>query len=93
MNKLLVQITVDELAEIVRSEVKAALAQQNPDRGLDPVLTSEEASVFLKTPITVLRAQARAGTVPSFKVGALTRFRVSELNEYLKQLPRTKKAV
>ncbi len=92
MSKLLVQITVEELAVIIRDEVSAALAKRSPDRGLDPVMTSEEAADFLKMPVTVLRAKARAGIVPSFKIGALVRFRASELNKYLADQPRTKKA-
>lgn len=92
MSKLLVTLTVEELEELIGKTVAAVLAKRGPEKPLDPVMTSEEASDFLKMPITVLRSKARAGIVPSFKIGSLTRFRASELNEFLANQPRTKKA-
>jgi excisionase family DNA binding protein len=89
---MVVTLDTEQLAAIVRREVEAALAHAGPQRLPDPVLTTEQAAEFLQMPINVLRKRARDGVVPSFKIGSLTRFRISELNVWLAAQPRTKKA-
>jgi excisionase family DNA binding protein len=80
---MLVQLTADDLAVLVRREVAAALAEYRPGP-IAPVLDSEEAAAFLKMPIDTLRKRVREGKIPSFKIGALLRFRVSELEAFVK---------
>lgn len=91
---MVVTLDVEELAALVRREVDAALANVNPQRQdlPDPVLSAETAAKFLEMKVNVLRKRARSGEIPSFKIGALTRFRMSELNAWLAEQPRVKKA-
>lgn len=90
---MMVTMTAGQLAELVRSEVKAALLAQSALVSLPPeVLTSEEAATFLKMPVEVLRKRARENEIPSFKIGSLLRFYVSDLKSYLEQQRAKKKA-
>jgi excisionase family DNA binding protein len=90
---MVVTLDTEQLAAIIRQEVRTALAEQAVQKsGMDPVLTTEEAAEFLKMPVNVLRKRARAGELPSFKIGALFRFRASELNAWMATQPRVKKA-
>jgi excisionase family DNA binding protein len=88
---MIVTLDVEQLAALVRREVEAALANAGPQRPADPVMTTEQAAEFLQMPINVLRKRARDGVVPSFKIGALTRFRLSALNTWLADAPGAKK--
>lgn len=84
---MVVQLTTEQLAEIVRREVKAALEEErNIPVARVSVLTSEEAAAYLKMPVDVLRKRVRKGEVPSFKIGSLLRFRISELDAWLDSL-------
>lgn len=89
---MIVTMDTDQLAALVRAEMKAVLAEQGGGRGADPVLTAEQAADFLQLPVNVLRKRARAGLIPSFKIGVLFRFRESELNAWMAEQPRAKKA-
>ena len=87
MSKLVVTLTVDDLQTIIRAEVNAALRDRGPSVVNAPaVLTPDEAAAFLKMPVDVLRKRARAGEVPSFKVGSLWRFRVTDLDSWVESL-------
>ena len=89
---MLVTLTAGQLSELIRAEVKAALLAQSTISALPPaVLTSDEAAAFLKMPVEVLRRRVRDGEIPSFKIGPLLRFYVSDLKGYLDAL-RGKKA-
>lgn len=84
MSALAVTLTTEQLADLIRAAVRAELAEQRP-KPLASVLTSEEAANFLKLPIDTLRKRVRKGEIPSFKIGALLRFRVSELEAFVKE--------
>ena len=87
MSKLVVTLTVDDLQTIIRAEVSAALRERGPSVVNAPaVLTPEEAAAFLKMPVDVLRKRARAGELPSFKMGSLWRFRVADLDAWVESL-------
>lgn len=78
--QMLVQLTADDLAALVRREVAAALAEFRPSSApQSAVLDSEEAAAYLKMPVDTLRKRVRRGEIPSFKMGSLLRFRVSDL--------------
>lgn len=90
---MLVTLTAGQLSELIRAEVKAALVAQNALASLPPtVLTSEEAAAYLKMPVEVLRKRARENEVPSFKIGSLLRFYVTDLKDFLDQQRGKKKA-
>jgi len=84
VSALAVTLTTEQLADLVRSAVRAELAEQRP-QPLAAVLNSDEAAQFLKMPIDTLRKRVRKGEIPSFKIGALLRFRVSELEAFVKE--------
>lgn len=80
---MIVTLTVDQLRDLIRSEVKAALREKAPATPLPPVLTSEQAAVYLQMPVGVLRKRTQRGEVPSFKIGAVLRYRRDELDEWI----------
>jgi hypothetical protein len=83
MSKLLVTLTVEELQAIVREEVSAALRGQAPQvKQRSPFLDSEEAAEYLRMPIGVLRKRSAKGEIPSFKIGAVLRYKISELDAF-----------
>lgn len=88
--KMLVTLTVEQLRELVRSEVQAGFAAAaNAPAAVSPaVLSTEAAAKYLSIPVSVLRKRAAKGEVPSFKVGALLRFNVAELDDWMKSLSR-----
>jgi excisionase family DNA binding protein len=51
--------------------------------GFEPVLTSEQAAVFLQIHPKTLQRMARQGRIPGYRVGDLWRFRASELEAWL----------
>jgi len=90
---MLVTLTAGQLSELIRAEVKAAFVAQSSLVSLPPaVLTSEEAATFLKMPVEVLRRRAREDEIPSFKIGSLLRFYVSDLREFLEEQRKKKRA-
>lgn len=83
MSDLLVTLTVDQLRQLIREEVKAANKERQATTEPPPVLTSEQASVYLQIPLGVLRKRTARGEVPSFKIGAVLRYRRAELDEWI----------
>ena len=88
MSTMVVTLTTEELAALIRDEVKAALSDAELDSVKTTILTSEEAAAYLKMPVQVLRKRTRKGEVPSFKIGSLLRYRITELEDWLRSLPR-----
>ena len=83
MSKLLVQMTVEDLQAIVREEVKAALRDHTPQvKPRSPYLDSEEAADYLRMPVGVLRKRTQKGEIPSFKIGSVLRYQISELDAW-----------
>jgi excisionase family DNA binding protein len=77
----------DSIREIVRQEIRSALADAAKAAGVAPsVLTSEEAAKLLRMPIDVLRKRVRKGEIPAIKIGSLLRFRVVDLDAWLESL-------
>ena len=72
---MLVSLTVDELVEIVRSEVSAALA----DKSDKLLLSTKEAAVKLGVEESWLASKARAGLVPCRMLGHYRYFSMSDL--------------
>lgn len=87
---MIVQLTVAELEALVERAV--ARASQPKAQDTDPVLSAEKAAEFLGMPVNILRKRAREGVIPSMKIGALVRFRLSGLNAWLAAQPSAKKA-
>lgn len=50
----------------------------------EPMLNSEQAAALLQIHPKTLQKLARAGTVPSHRIGDLWRFRASELDTWLR---------
>lgn len=80
---LAVSLTADQLAELVRKEVDAGLDRKLA-RLSQPLasLNTEEAGAFLKLNVVALRKFARAGEIPSFRIGSLLRFDVADLEQW-----------
>ncbi len=82
MSDLLVTLTVDQLRSLIREELRAVSSSQ-PRIELPPVLTSDQAATYLAMPVAVLRKRTAKGEVPSFKIGAVLRYRRAELDEWI----------
>ena len=54
--------------------------------GLEPLVTVEEAAAFLGVQPGTVYLWAETGRLPSYKIGALRRFRLSDLEAYLESL-------
>jgi len=51
---------------------------------LEPVVDTEEAARFLNVDPKTLQKMARSGEVPGYRIGKLWRFRISDLDEWLR---------
>lgn len=64
-----------------------ATAQQpegtTPETRVEPLVTVEEAAAFLGVQVGTIYLWAECERIPSYKVGNLRRFRLSELEAYL----------
>jgi len=88
---MLVTLSVEELSALIRREVKAALRDFTPEaKAARPILDSEEAAEYLRMPVGVLRKRTAKGEIPHFKIGAVLRYRVTELEEYCVSLKEKK---
>ncbi len=83
MSDLLVTLTVDQLRSLIREELKAANSNRGAVIEPPPVLNSEQAAAYLAMPVAVLRKRTARGEVPSFKIGAVLRYRRAELDEWI----------
>lgn len=83
MSDLLVTLTVDQLRDLIRTEIKAAIRERADAKPLAPILDSEEAADYLRMPVGVLRKRTAKGEVPSFKIGAVLRYRRAELDDWI----------
>jgi excisionase family DNA binding protein len=81
--KLLVTMTVDQLRELIRTEVRDAVAA-NPQQAQPPLssLTAKEAAAYLKIPDTMVRKRARNGELKCFYIGTEMRFDVCDLQAF-----------
>ena len=52
--------------------------------GLEPVVDSEEAARFLNINPKTLQKMARNGAVPGYRIGKLWKFRISDLDAWLR---------
>lgn len=85
MSKLLVTLTVEELTDLIHREVSAALREHRASAAApmrSPILDSEEAADYLRMPVGVLRKRTAKGEIPHFKIGAVLRYRVTELDSF-----------
>lgn len=80
---MLVQLSADDLAKLIRKEVRDALAA-NAQQAQQPAssLTAKEAAEILKIPAHRVRELARNGDLPSFKIGSLVRFDVTDVEAF-----------
>jgi excisionase family DNA binding protein len=51
---------------------------------VEPVIDSEEAATFLNINPKTLQKMARKGEVPAYRIGKLWKFRISDLDEWLR---------
>jgi excisionase family DNA binding protein len=56
----------------------------NPFDHFDPLCDSDQAAAFLGVHPKTLQKMARDGRVPAHRIGTLWRFRISELDEWLR---------
>ena len=76
--ELIVTLNVEQLGAIVHEQVRLAL--QNHQGAPPPALDTEQAAAYLGMSPDVLRKRVRAGEIPHFRIGALLRFRFSDLD-------------
>ena len=57
--------------------------KRGPGQRLEPLVTVEEAAAFLGIQPGTAYLWAETGRIPSYKVGALRRFRLSDLERHL----------
>jgi excisionase family DNA binding protein len=55
-----------------------------PTRRLEPLVTVEEAAALLGVQQGTVYLWAETGRIPSYKIGALRRFRLSDLEDHLR---------
>jgi excisionase family DNA binding protein len=55
-----------------------------PAAPLEPVVDSEEAARFLNINPKTLQKMARSGEVPGYRIGKLWKFRISDLDAWLR---------
>ena len=84
---MLVSLTVDELLQIVRSEVSAALA----DKSDKLLLSNKEAAVKLGVEESWLASKARAGLVPCRILGHYRYFSMPDLEAIIENAKNGKK--
>jgi excisionase family DNA binding protein len=83
MSKMLVTLTVEELQDLVRSEVRDAIRNHSPQvKPRSPFLDSEEAAEYLRMPVGVLRKRTAKGEIPHFKIGAVLRYKITDLDAF-----------
>lgn len=51
---------------------------------VEPVIDSEEAARFLNINAKTLQKMARTGHIPAYRIGKLWKFRISDLDEWLR---------
>ena len=76
---MVVTLTVDQLQNLIREEVEAALRAE-PDQ----LLTAEELAEQLKVPVSWVYEQSRQGKIPTVRVGRYVRFSLEQILESLK---------
>lgn len=57
---------------------------RDPSRHLEPLLTVDEAAAFLRVQAGTVYLWAETARIPSYKIGALRRFRLSDLEEHIR---------
>lgn len=75
---MLVTLTVGELAELVREQIRLEL--QSHTATPPPALDTQQAAAYLGMSEDVLRKRVRNGEIPYFRIGVLLRFRIAELD-------------
>src|SRR5262245_1156054 len=88
--KMIVQLTVQELGEIIEKAVGRALANGKPDKLL---YSTEEAAAKLGVEESWLAAKARAGLVPSRMLGQYRKFSMGDIEAILSESANGKKRV
>jgi len=80
---IMVQLSVEDLAKLIRKEVREALAA-NAQQAQQPAssLTAKETAEVLKIPAHRVRELARSGALPSFKIGTTVRFDVAGVEAF-----------
>jgi excisionase family DNA binding protein len=80
-DSLAVTLTVEQLRELMREELKAATASnaQSPT-----LLSAEEAAKLWSVPKTWIAEMARQGRLPSVKLGHYVRFKPEDLEAFIK---------
>jgi excisionase family DNA binding protein len=80
---MVVQLTIEELAKLIRKEVREALAA-NGQRAAQPAssLNATEAATYLKIPAYQVRKYAREGKITCFMIGTHMRFDLEALEAY-----------
>ena len=76
---MVVTLTVDQLQNLIREEVEAALRAE-PDQ----LLTAEELAERLKVPVSWVYEQSRQGKIPTVRVGRYVRFSLTQVLKSLK---------
>jgi excisionase family DNA binding protein len=81
-DSLAVTLTVEQLRELMREELKGATANNTHSPTL---LSAEEAANRWNVPRTWISEMARQGKLPSVKLGHYVRFRPEDLEEFIRR--------
>jgi excisionase family DNA binding protein len=79
-SSFIVSLTVAQLSELVRREIREALAQTGHD---DRLLDADEVAKMLGVDSAYVYSQARAKKIPSIKLGKYRKFSPSQLKKWL----------
>lgn len=79
---LLVTLTVEQLRELIREEIRAAIG---PDGSatLDALLNAEQVAKILGVEPAYVYSQARVKKIPSIKIGKYRKFSPSQIKKWL----------
>jgi excisionase family DNA binding protein len=80
-SSLAVTLTVDELRELVREEIQAAVARVDSPTLLPP----EELAQKLNVPVSWVYEQSRQNNIPTHRIGRYIRFDLREVIESQKK--------
>ncbi len=78
-----VHLTVGQLKALVREETQKALGQNGHQDG-DRLLDAKSAAKRLCVPVSWIRDAARRGELPSIELGHYRRFRIEDLDRFIK---------
>jgi excisionase family DNA binding protein len=80
----IITITLDQLRQLIREEITAALQQQTATTGNDDVLTLGEARDMLRVSDSTMRRMIRQREIKSFSVHSRIYLRRADVTEWMR---------